>query len=98
MTQTQGYPDSLPHMCRNEHVEIRHGLSDEWELCPLCHTMNALSDLILLCKREGFDATAEYNGAWTALARAAGRDEIEFRRAFTAIERDAPVKRGGIVG
>jgi hypothetical protein len=69
-----------PHMCRDGHVEIRHGLSDEWEWCPLCHAMHALADLVMLCKRHGLDATAEYNGAWTALARVADREELEYRR------------------
>lgn len=26
----------LPHMCRDEHTEIRHGLSDDDERCPVC--------------------------------------------------------------
>jgi hypothetical protein len=28
--------DHLPHMCRDEHTEIRHGLSDDDERCPVC--------------------------------------------------------------
>lgn len=27
---------SLPHMCRDEHAEIRHAVSDDDERCPVC--------------------------------------------------------------
>lgn len=31
---------SYPHMCRMDHVEIGHSMSDEDERCPLCRALD----------------------------------------------------------
>jgi hypothetical protein len=32
--------DALPHMCRMDHQEIRHGGGDDDERCPLCRVLD----------------------------------------------------------